>query len=55
MALSPEATIALAALFVACVPGLWFSISRIRRWRNMDLARDSELPLLPVAGKWLLT
>ncbi|KAL2794951.1 hypothetical protein BJX66DRAFT_178347 [Aspergillus keveii] len=49
MALSPEATIALAALFVACVPGLWFSISRIRRRRNMDLARDSELPLLPVA------
>jgi hypothetical protein len=41
MALSTEATIALFALFVACVPGIWFIVNQknhIRQWwnRNQD-------------------
>jgi hypothetical protein len=41
MALSTEATIALFALFIACVPGIWFIVNQknqIRQWwnRNQD-------------------
>ncbi|KAL3486140.1 hypothetical protein BJX62DRAFT_215942 [Aspergillus germanicus] len=50
MALSPEATIALVGLFIACFPGLWFLVRRIRRRQRMDLNRGSELALLSVAG-----
>ncbi|RAH68321.1 uncharacterized protein BO66DRAFT_455409 [Aspergillus aculeatinus CBS 121060] len=48
MGLSAETIIALVALLVACVPGLWFMIKHnasIRRWwNNTQVIGDSILP-----------
>ncbi|KAL2816050.1 hypothetical protein BDW59DRAFT_153466 [Aspergillus cavernicola] len=42
--LSPEAMIGLIALFVACIPGLWYIANQTRRWRRRRLS-----PSLPLA------
>ncbi|KAL4807894.1 hypothetical protein BDV18DRAFT_109732 [Aspergillus unguis] len=44
MALSPEAVIALFALFAACVPGAWFVIRKVRR-RQRSKYNRSLLPM----------
>jgi hypothetical protein len=49
MALSTEATIALFALFVACVPGIWFIVNQkdqIRQWWNRNQGHLSGTPLI---------
>ncbi|KAL2830130.1 hypothetical protein BJY01DRAFT_227508 [Aspergillus pseudoustus] len=55
MALSPEAAIALIALVVTCIAGLWFLLRRhngFHRWWNRRLysgsGGGSELPLFSV-------
>ncbi|KAI9370249.1 hypothetical protein BJX61DRAFT_101431 [Aspergillus egyptiacus] len=50
MGLSPEAIIALASLFVACIPGMWYIVDGWHRWRNRH-ATGAGNTLLPVSGR----
>ncbi|KAL4882971.1 hypothetical protein BJY04DRAFT_185500 [Aspergillus karnatakaensis] len=49
MSLSSEAIIALAALFIACVPGIVYTVKQLRRWHKAKA--DDAVSLLPVQNQ----